>query len=90
MRFSSSRNFAEMRSSLPSVANLPGAGTYPMAGGGPTYLSLHVDGQHMAGFMTGNYVTPEFVQDQAMSAQYGSYNRTQSSANIQQPGLVIS
>jgi hypothetical protein len=77
-------------SSIPSVASLPGAGVYPTPGGAPVNLSLHVDGQGMADFMTGNYVTPQFVQDQAMAAQNSSYYRTQQSANIQQPGLYVS
>ena len=76
---------------MPTLASLPGAGTYPAPGGGaPNYVSLHIDGANTASFMTGQYVTPQFVQDQAMAAQYGSYNRVQSSANLQQPGLVIS
>jgi hypothetical protein len=75
-------------SSLPTLANLPGMGVYPTPSGSPINLALHVDGQSTAAFMTGNYVTPQFVQDQAMAAQNSSYNRVQGSAILQQPGLV--
>jgi len=83
-------------SSLPALGGIQGS-TYPTPGGpntasgmgGPTYLSINVDGQAMAPFMTGQYVTPQFVTDQAMVAQYSSYGRTQQSANMQLPGLTV-
>jgi hypothetical protein len=83
-------------SSLPTLGGIA-AGTYPTpgnpstAGGtGATYLSLNISGSDAANFMTGQFVTPQFVTDQAMAAQYSSYGRTQQSANMQLPGLVVS
>jgi hypothetical protein len=77
-------------SSVPSVANLPGMGTYPMPGGnGPVQIAMHIDGASTADFMTRNYVTPTFVQDQSMAAQNSSYQRLQGAANAQQPGLYV-
>jgi hypothetical protein len=78
-----------LSSSIPTIANLPGMGTYPTPGGGPINLSLHVDGASTAAFMTGSYVTPQFVQNQTIAAQNGSYQRVQDSANMQQPGLIV-
>ena len=83
------------QSSLPTLGGIPGS-TYPTqagpntaAGAGPTYLSLNISGAAVAPFMTGQFVTPEFVTDQAMAAQYASYGRTQQSANMQVPGLTV-
>ena len=82
-------------SNLPTLGGI-GAGTYPTPGGpntgggaGATYLSLSIGGNDAANFMTGQYVTPQFVTDQAMAAQYSSYGRTQQSANGQLPGLTV-
>ena len=82
-------------SNLPTLGGIAGS-TYPTttgpstaAGSGATYLSLHISGADAANFMTGQYVTPQFVTDQAMAAQYSSYGRTQQSANMQLPGLTV-
>jgi hypothetical protein len=82
-------------SNIPTLGGIA-AGTYPTPGGpnttggtGATYLSLSISGNDAANFMTGQYVTPQFVTDQAMAAQYSSYGRTQQSANMQLPGLTV-
>jgi len=82
-------------SNIPTLGGIA-AGTYPTpgnpntAGGtGATYMSLNISGSDAANFMTGQYVTPQFVTDQAMAAQYSSYGRTQQSANMQLPGLTV-
>ncbi|HZT32767.1 MAG TPA: hypothetical protein VE999_01680 [Gemmataceae bacterium] len=83
------------QSSLPTLGGIAGspyptqAGPNTMAGAGPTYVSLNISGAAVAPFMTGQFVTPEFVTDQAMAAQYASYGRTQQSANMQVPGLTV-
>lgn len=82
-------------SNIPTLGGIA-SGTYPTPGGpntsggtGATYLSLNVSGSDAATFMTGQFVTPQFVADQAMAAQYSSYGRTQQSANMQLPGLTV-
>jgi hypothetical protein len=64
-----------------------GGTTYPTtpgpntsAGAGSTYLSLNINGQP---------ITADFVADQSMAAQNASYGRTQQSANLQVPGLMV-
>jgi hypothetical protein len=84
-------------SNIPTLGGIA-AGAYPTPGGpntaggagGNTYLSLQVGGSDTASFMTGAFVTPQFVADQGMAAQQSSYNRTQDSANAQAPGLTVS
>jgi len=83
-------------SGLPTLGAI-GTTPYPTAGGpntaggmgGPTYLSINIDGQGLAPFMTNQFMTPQFVMDQSMAAQYSSYGRTQQSANMQLPGLTV-
>jgi hypothetical protein len=82
-------------SNLPTLGGIAGS-TYPTPGGpntaagvGPTYLSLNVSGAALAPFMTGQYVTPEFVTDQSMAAQGSGYGRTQQAANMNLPGLTV-
>ena len=69
-------------SNIPTLGGI-GSSNYPTPGGpntsnsgGPTYLSLNVDGQGLAPVMTGSYMTPQFVTDQSMAAQNSSYGRT--------------
>ena len=79
------------QSNLP-VLGPQGAATWP-GGGGPTYLSLHVDGSSTADFMKGQIATtvnPSFVQDQYSGALNASNGRLNNSAMIQQPGLIVS
>jgi hypothetical protein len=73
-------------SNLPTLGNLGGT-TYPTtpgpntsAGTGGTYLSLNINGTP---------ITADFVADQSMAAQNASYGRTQQSANLQLPGLMV-
>jgi hypothetical protein len=73
-------------SNLPTLGGIGGT-TYPTtpgpntaAGAGPTYLSLNINGQP---------ITADFVADQSMAAQNASYGRTQQSANLQVPGLMV-
>jgi hypothetical protein len=82
------------QSNLPVLG--PGGGTYPTPGGpntapgmGPMSVSLNISGADAATFMTGQYVTPQFVTDQSMAAQNGSYARVQQSANMNSPGLMV-
>ena len=73
------------------ASNLPTAGGY--GGGnlpGPTYIAMHVDGQGLAPFMTGQYVTPSFVQNQWAAAGANSDGRMGNSALLNDPGLVLS
>jgi hypothetical protein len=84
------------QSSLPVLGGL-GGGTYQApgspnaaAGMGPTYVSLNIGGADAANFMTGQFVTPGFVSSQMTAAQNSSDGRTQQSANMQVPGLVVS
>ncbi|MCL4488676.1 MAG: hypothetical protein M1570_11175, partial [Chloroflexi bacterium] len=56
----------------------PGAG--PSAGMGNTTIALNINGTP---------ITPEFVMDQSMAAQGGSYGRTQQAATMQVPGLMV-
>jgi len=75
------------QSSLP-VAGVYATDTYPTPG--PLSLQVNVSGQGAAQFVAGQVVTPDFVQSQWSSAAAGSNGRTQNSALMQQPGLVIS
>jgi hypothetical protein len=82
-------------SSLPTLGGIPStpyptqAGPSTGGGMGPMSLSLHISGADAATFMTGQFVTPEFVADQSMAAQYSSYGRTQQAANMLLPGLSV-
>jgi hypothetical protein len=83
------------QSNLP-VLGMPSMGTYPTPGGpntgagmGPTYLSVNVDGNGLAPFMTGQYVTSGFVSDQLTAAQNSSQGRVQQAANLVLPGLSV-
>jgi hypothetical protein len=75
------------QSNLPVLGGGP-SGSIPSPGG-PTYISMNVGPDHVAGFMTGQFVTPDFVQNQFASAQNSSKGRLQNSAIINEPGLVI-
>jgi hypothetical protein len=73
-------------SNLPTLGGTGGT-TYPTtpgpntaAGTGATYLSLNINGQP---------ITADFVADQSLAAQSASYGRTQQSANLQVPGLMV-
>ena len=55
----------------------------------PTMVSLNISGSDAANFMTGQYVTPQFVADQSMAAQGSGYNRAQIAANGILPGLTV-
>jgi len=82
------------QSNLPVLG--PSGGTYSTPGGtntasgmGPMAVSLNISGADAATFMTGQYVTPQFVADQSMAAQNGSYARVQQYANMNSPGLMV-
>jgi hypothetical protein len=74
-------------SSLPTLGGYSPS-VYP-GGGGPTYLSVNVGGAGLAPFMTGQYVTPQFVTDQSAAAQRSRYGATQAAANVMAPGLTV-
>lgn len=76
------------QSNLPVMG--PSGGNWPNPGGGPTYVSLNIGAQDAAGFMTGSYVTPSFVQNQFANAQQASNGRLNNSASMQgQPALIV-
>jgi hypothetical protein len=72
-------------SDLPTLGGIGGT-TFPMTpgpnttAGGSTYVSLNINGQP---------ITADFVADQSLAAQNASYGRTQQSANLQVPGLMV-
>jgi hypothetical protein len=72
-------------SDLPTLGGIGGT-TFPTTpgpnttAGGSTYVSLNINGQP---------ITSDFVADQSLAAQNASYGRTQQSANLQVPGLMV-
>jgi hypothetical protein len=77
------------KSNLPVYGGNPG-GTIPyQTGSGPTYLSMNVNGSGMSQFMTGEVVTPSFVQGQTTAAWAGSNGRTDNSMVLQEPGSLV-
>jgi hypothetical protein len=72
-------------SSLPTLGGITGS-QYPTPGGpntaagGGTTVNLNINGQP---------ITADFVADQYGAAQNASYGRTQQSANMQVPGLMV-
>jgi hypothetical protein len=73
-------------SNLPTRGGIAGT-PYPTTpgpntgeGAGATYLSLNINGTP---------ITADYVADQSMAAQNASYGRTQQSANLQVPGLMV-
>ncbi|MGD0497535.1 MAG: hypothetical protein ABSC23_03765 [Bryobacteraceae bacterium] len=74
------------QSNLPVLGGLSG-GNYPTPGGPNTAGG---SGMTFALNINGQPITPEFVTDQSMAAQGSSYYRTQQSANMQVPGLMVS
>ena len=72
-------------SDMPTMGGLGGT-TFPTTpgpnttAGGSTYVSLNLNGQP---------ITADFVADQSLAAQNASYGRTQQSANLQVPGLMV-
>jgi hypothetical protein len=76
--------FHSFASNLPALGGNGGT-TFPTTPGpnttsGSTYVSLNINGQP---------ITSDFVADQSMAAQNASYGRTQQSANLQVPGLMV-
>ena len=74
-------------SNLPTLGGIAGT-PYPTTpgpstgtGSSATYLSLNINGTP---------ITADYVADQTMAAQNASYGRTQQSANLQVPGLMVS
>jgi hypothetical protein len=51
-------------------------------------LSLHVDGQGLAPFMTGQYVPPNFVSSQVRQADRNSDGRTERANSAVSPGAL--
>jgi hypothetical protein len=71
----------------------PGQSASPAPSQGPSTVVLSLNGQSAADLLEGriaNTVDPAFVQDRWSSAANGSNGRTQNSALIQQPGLIVS
>ena len=76
------------QSSLPVYGGNPG-GSLPSPGGGSTYLSMNLSGKDAANFMTGEYVTPNFVQSQATAAWNGSNGRTDNAMLFGEAGSIV-
>lgn len=77
------------KSSLPVYGGNPG-GSLPSPGGGsPNYLSVNVGGSGLAPFMTGQYVTTDFVQGQYAGALASSNGRTDNSMTLNEPGSIV-
>jgi hypothetical protein len=72
----------------PSGGTIPTAN--PMHGAAPTYLSVHLDGQSAAQFMTGQYVTPGLVGQQSLAAAQRSSFRIGQAGAMFAPGAVTS
>ena len=72
-------------SNLPTLGGITGT-QYPTSPGPNTsagagmYVSLNINGTP---------ITADYVADQSMAAQNASYGRTQQSANLQVPGLMV-
>lgn len=65
-----------------------GGGQYPAMGGGPTQISLNISGAAVAPFMTGQYVTPDFVQGSMSSALRASNGRVDNALAYSEPGAI--
>jgi len=76
------------QSSLPAYGG--SAGSLPSPGTAPTYVSLNVSGANVARFMSGEYVTPEFVQAQTDSAYRSNIGRVQTALNLNDAGAIVS
>lgn len=77
------------QSSLPVYGGNSGY-SLPSPGGGPTQIALSISGNDAANFMTGQYVTPQFVGNQYSAALAGSNGRTQNSMMLNEPGSIVS
>jgi hypothetical protein len=72
-------------SNLPTLGGIAST-NYPSSAGANTSGGA---GLNASIYINGQAITPEFVADSSMSAQGSSYNRTQMSANMQVPGLMV-
>jgi hypothetical protein len=77
-------------SSLPVYGGSAGSTVLPPAGGSPVYVSMNFDGKNAGDAMTGQFVTPSFVQTQQTSAWNASAGRTDSSMMMAEPGSLVS
>jgi len=78
------------QSSLPIYGGGAGVNSFGSPGGNtPTMLSLNISGSDAARFMTGQYVTPEFVSSQQNEAWRGSSGRQQSAMTLNEPGSIV-
>ena len=76
-------------SNLPVYGGGP-TGSLAAPGGGPTQISMSISGAAVAPFLTGNYITPDFVGGQMASAYASSNGRLQSSSDLNSPGDLVS
>ena len=72
-------------SSLPTLGGITGS-PYPTPG---TPNTSSGTGMSVSLNINGTAITPEFIADGSMAAQNASYGRTQQSANMQVPGLMV-
>jgi hypothetical protein len=75
------------QSNLPVYGGASG-GTLPNPGGSPQ-ISLNISGADAASFMTGQYVTPQFVGQQYSAALTSSQGRVNNSLMLNEPGTII-
>jgi hypothetical protein len=79
-------------SSLPVMGGPSQAGTQYPNPGGPTYVSLNVGESSAADLLEGRIastVNSDYVQDAYSGALGAANGRTQNSATLQQPGLIV-
>ncbi len=75
-------------------SSMPVYGGWGNSGGGggqqssPTMISMHFDGKNAGDAMTGQFVTPSFVQGQTSAAWNGSRGRVQDSLMLSEPGTI--
>ena len=72
-------------SNIPTLGGIGGS-NYPTQAGPNTSGGT---GMSFALNINGTAISPQFVTDQSMDAQNSSYGRTQSAANLQVPGLMV-
>jgi hypothetical protein len=56
--------------------------------GGPTMVSLHIDGTAAGAFMTGQYVTPQFVGQQYNSSLSSGSSSANDALTLGEPGTI--
>jgi hypothetical protein len=76
-------------SNLPVYGNAATGSLASPGGGFNGNLSLNISGAAVAPFMTGQYVTPDFVSSQQSAALAASNGRLQGSSDYNDPGSLV-